>query len=209
MTLFVVPAFYSALDDGVAWVRARRRGGAAAKTAGAVLLPLLLLALSRRADAAPPAAPKPADGSPAAFVTSVYTIVASGAGDQGGQFFWLEAKDRAKGFSKSLAELWTKADRLQAKNGDGVGAIDWDPVTASQDPLVKSFTVKVERQDGKSATVAVTLVDPRGKRRVPADEVVRWDLVKEGGAWKVDDLRGTVDGSPWSVRASLKAYLAP
>ena len=75
--------------------------------------------------------------------------------------------------------------------------------------MVKSFTVKVEREDATSATVAVTLVDPRGRRAVPADEVVRWDLVKEGGAWKADDLRGSVDGGPWSVRESLKAYLAP
>ena len=112
-------------------------------------------------------------------------------------------------FSSALLDLWAKADELRDENGDGVGAIDWDPVTASQDPVVTSFTVKVERQDAKSATVAVTLVDPRGKRPVASDSVVRWDLVKEGGAWKVDDFRGSSAGRPWSVRKSLERYLEP
>ena len=173
MTLFVVPAFYSALDDAVARVRARRKGAAAAKAAGTVVLPLLLLALAPLAAAAPPPAPKSADGSPAAFVTSVYRVVASGKGDEGGQSLWLEAKARPRTFSNSLVALWAKADALQEKSGDGAGPIDWDPVTASQDPMVKSFTVKVEREDATSATVAVTLVDPHGRRPVAADEVVR------------------------------------
>ncbi len=39
MTLFVVPAFYSALDDGVSWARARRRQRAADRPAAAATAP--------------------------------------------------------------------------------------------------------------------------------------------------------------------------
>lgn len=172
-----------------------------------ILLLVLLPAFAPRLDAAPAPTPGPGDGGPAAFVTAVYRVVVSGDGDQGGQFFWLEPKVRPGRLSSGLLDLWARADELRDKDGDDLGPIDWDPVTASQDPVVKSFTVQVERQDARSATVAVTLVDPRGKRPAPSDAIVRWDLVKEGGAWKVDDLRGSAGGRPWSVRESLKRYL--
>jgi hypothetical protein len=31
--------------------------------------------------------------------------------------------------------------------------------------------------------------------------------VREAGAWKIGEIRGSVNGKPWSVRSSLKAYL--
>ena len=73
----------------------------------------------------------------------------------------------------------------------------------------KSFTVVVERQDANAATVAVTLVDPRGRRKVAADETVRLDFVREGARWAIDDVRGSVDGHSWSVKEILKSYLSP
>lgn len=152
-----------------------------------------------------PAPPQPA--GPEALVTDVYRRVVADGGEAGGQFFWGDPKERAKSFSRQLLDLWERAAELQARNDDGVGAVDWDPVTASQDPMVKSFSTKVERRDAASATIAVTLVDGRGRRAVAADEVVRWDLVQEAGAWKVGEIRGSVDGKPWSVRRSLEAYL--
>ncbi|MBK8599110.1 MAG: DUF3828 domain-containing protein [Holophagales bacterium] len=167
-------------------------------------LVVLLAGLSSLAAGAP-APPQPA--GPEALVTAVYRRIVADGGEAGGQFFWGDPKVRGKSFSRELLDLWERAAELQDKNDDGVGAVDWDPVTASQDPMVKSFTTKVERSDATSATVAVTLVDGRGRRAVAADEVVRWDLVRESGAWKVGDIRGSVDGKPWSVRASLKAYI--
>ena len=172
--------------------------------AGLVLLSAPLLARpSSAADAAKPAP------DPAAVARAIYAKVSAGDGERGGQFLWVDPKARPRTFSKGLCALWAKADAKQKADHDGLGPIDWDPFTASQDPKVKGCSVVVERQDAKAATVAVTLVDPRGRRTVVADETVRLDLVKEGDRWAVDDVRGTVDGSPWSVRAALKAYLAP
>jgi hypothetical protein len=33
--------------------------------------------------------------------------------------------------------------------------------------------------------------------------VLRYDLVRDGGHWKIDDIRGANDGKPWSMRAKL------
>lgn len=33
---------------------------------------------------------------------------------------------------------------------------------------------------------------------------VRYDLLRERGTWKIDDIRGTVDGKEWSIRKLLR-----
>jgi hypothetical protein len=40
-------------------------------------------------------------------------------------------------------------------------------------------------------------------RANPDDDVVRYDFVRDGGHWKIDDIRGATDGKPWSVRGLL------
>jgi hypothetical protein len=162
------------------------------------------LLLAPLAQAGPPAAAP----DPAGIAKAIYAKVSAGKGDGGGQFLWLEAKERTKTFSKALVALWAKADAKAGEEED-MGPIDWDPFTASQDPMVKSFTVVVEKQDAKAATVAVTIVDPRGRRKLEADEVVRLDFVREGARWAIDDVRGAVDGRAWSVKETLNACLAP
>lgn len=36
-----------------------------------------------------------------------------------------------------------------------------------------------------------------------ADMTIHYDFVLEAGQWKIDEIKGAVDGSPWSVRALL------
>lgn len=146
---------------------------------------------------------------PVAIADAIYAKVSAGDGDSGGQFLWVDPKVRPRRFSKALCELWLLADARRDANHEGLGAIGFDPFTASQDPVVKSFTLRSERQDGKAATVAVTLVDPRGRREIASDETVRLDFVRENGLWVIDDIRGTVGGRAWSVRESLRRYLEP
>jgi len=31
--------------------------------------------------------------------------------------------------------------------------------------------------------------------------------VREAGQWKIDDIKGSSDGEPWSIRAMLADYL--
>ena len=86
--------------------------------------------------------------------------------------------------------------------------MDFDPVTNSQDPDVKSFKVAAEKQEAGKATIAVTIESHQREARAnPADKTIRYDFVQEAGQWKIDDIKGAVDGSPWSVRALLAASL--
>ncbi|MFB9264572.1 DUF3828 domain-containing protein [Bradyrhizobium erythrophlei] len=158
----------------------------------------LLAPLARPAVAAPPAA-----ADPVAIVTAIYTRAAKGKGDGGGAFVIENKAAKAKYLSKSLVELWAKADAHTPK-GD-VGPIDFDPVTNSQEPDVKSFKVVAEKTEADKALIAVTITG-RTKRK-PADQVVRYDFVRDGIEWKIDDIRGASDGEPWSVRGMLTESL--
>jgi hypothetical protein len=145
------------------------------------------------------ALPAAAAEEPAALVVAIYQQVSAGKGTGGGQFVWLKPKDRPKRLSKSLVALWAKADAKTPKGEEG--PIGFDPVTNSQDSLVRSFAVTTERQDAASATVAVAL---KGQPKA-ATTVVRYDLVLENGQWKIDDIRGS-SGGEWSVRKILGGY---
>ena len=83
-----------------------------------------------------------------------------------------------------------------------MGPPGFDPVSNSQDPLVRAPKVAVEKQDDKSAIVAATFRSYNDK-----SITVRYDLVRERGAWKIDDIRGTVDGEEWSVRKMMRDFL--
>jgi uncharacterized protein DUF3828 len=144
----------------------------------------------------------PAADDPAGIITAIYTRVAKGKGDSGGNFVIDGKAARSKYLSNSLVALWAKAN-ARTRRGDG-GPVDFDPVTNSQDPDVKSFEVAAEKQGADKATVAVTIEShQRDARANAADKTIRYDFVHEAGQWKIDDIKGAVDGSPWSVRALL------
>jgi hypothetical protein len=134
---------------------------------------------------------------PAALITAIYKRAAAGKGDRGGQFVWLNAKSRPRWLTASLTRLWNETD-AKVQPGD-MGPPGFDPVSNSQDPMVRAPTVAIEKQDGKTATVAATF---RSHNRESV--TVRYDLVRERGAWKIDDIRGTTDGTEWSIRKLLR-----
>ena len=146
----------------------------------------------------------PAGGDPIAIVTAIYTRAAKGKGTDGGGFVYENKAAKAKYLSKSLIALWAKAD-AHTPNGD-VGPIDFDPVSNSQDPDIKSFKVNAEKLEADKATIAVTLTSAEAARK-PGDEVVRYELVREAGGWKIDDIKGKSDGEPWSIRDMLTTSL--
>jgi len=138
---------------------------------------------------------------PAAIVTGIYKKASAGKGESGGQFLWLKEKDRSRTMSKSLVALWAKAEKHE-KPGE-IGAIDFDPVTNSQDPHVRFFDVKTEKQDDTTATIAASF----GVHRSEPPMTVRYDFVREGYLWKIDNIRGEVEKTPWSVREMLTEFL--
>ncbi|QDL97524.1 DUF3828 domain-containing protein [Rhodopseudomonas palustris] len=171
-----------------------------------MLIRRFALALLAAASALPAAALAQAPAKtnatdPAALLTRLY---AAAAKDNAGGAFVNNAKERAKYLSKSLALLWTRAE---AKVPDGeIGPIDFDPVSNSQDPDIKSFAIKAQTQDDARATLAVALIGSQ-PRKVAADSVIRYELVRDGARWRIDDIRGSVEGQPWSVRQMLEASL--
>jgi len=144
-------------------------------------------------------------------IVAIYKKAAAGKGDSGGQFVWLEKKDRPRWLSKSLTALWN-AEEAKTPKGDQPPP-GFDPVSDSQDPLVRNVKVAVEKNDGKRATVAASFDSwPSGntvgqQRANPPERVtVRYDMVLERGRWKIDGIRGGTGDKPWSIRAILKHF---
>ena len=148
------------------------------------------------------APPSPSD--PVGIINAIYARAAKGKGDGGGAFIMENKAAKAKYFSKSLIELWAKADAHTPK-GD-VPPIDFDPVTNSQEPDVKSFKVVAEKLDADKALIAVT-ISGRMPRAKPSDNTIRYNFVREDGKWKIDDISGTIDGEAWSIRDMLSESL--
>jgi hypothetical protein len=158
---------------------------------------LLAAAMPRRVSASP--------ADPTGIVTAIYSRAAKGKGDGGGAFIIENKAAKARYLSKSLVALWAKADAHTPK-GD-VGPIDFDPVTNSQEPDVKSFKVATEKQEADKATLAVTIEGRNAPARKLADRTIRYEFVRDGAEWKIDDIKGASDGEPWSLRAMLAASL--
>jgi hypothetical protein len=162
---------------------------------------LVLIGLLLAAEAPHVRAEPASSDDPTAIINAIYARVAKGKGDGGGGFVVENKAAKAKYLSKSLIALWAKAD-AHTQKGD-VGPVDFDPVTNSQDPDVKSFKVETEKLDADKAQIAVTIDEHRQSREKPADKTVRYAFVREAAGWKIDDISGAVDGEPWSLRAIL------
>jgi hypothetical protein len=170
-------------------------------TRRSLVLTTLLLATSATLARAEPVA---AD-DPASIVSAIYARAAKGKGDGGGGFVIENQHAKAKYLSKSLIALWAKADAHTPK-GD-VGPVDFDPVTNSQEPDVKSFKVETEKLETDKALIAVSITGRNTPPRKAADRTIRYDFVREAAGWKIDDIKGSSDGEAWSIRAMLSDSL--
>jgi hypothetical protein len=141
---------------------------------------------------------------PVAILNAIYARAAKGKGDGGGAFIIESKAAKARYLSRSLVDLWARADANTPK-GD-VPPIDFDPVTNSQEPDVKSFKVEAEKLETDKAVIAVTITG-RMPRAKPSDNTIRYNFVREDGKWKIDDIAGTIDGEAWSIRNILSESL--
>jgi Protein of unknown function (DUF3828) len=150
------------------------------------------------------AAPPSPQNDPVGIINAIYTRVAKGKGDGGGGFVIENKAAKAKYLSKSLVDLWARADANTQKGDEG--PIDFDPVTNSQDADVKSFKVVTEKLEADKAVISVTITG-RTARSKPSDEIIRYNFVRDDGKWKIDDISGTLDGEAWSIRDILAESL--
>jgi len=108
------------------------------------------------------------------------------------------AKLRDKYLSKDLAAAVKKDIDESAKSGE-VGALDFDPVSDSQDPMIKDLKVAPMPVQGDKAQVEVSF-----NRGDPQRDVLLYDFVREGGQWHVFNIskRGSAEDA-WSLRDML------
>jgi hypothetical protein len=144
----------------------------------------------------------PSAGDPVAFINTIYARAMKAKG--GGAFVIEDRTAKEKYLSKSLFELWTKTDANTPKGE--VGPIDFDPVSNAQDADIKSFKVAAEKIETDKAVILAT-ISGRMPRAKSSDNLIRYNLVREDKTWKIDDISGTIDGEPWSVRDILNDSL--
>jgi hypothetical protein len=99
--------------------------------------------------------------------------------------------------SASLAALFARDELYQDEAGE-MGNLGADPFLSGQDGEVKSLKVSVtEKPANGRATVTAAF------RSFGQPVSVRFRMVEEGGAWKIDDIINRVDGKDYPVRTEL------
>jgi hypothetical protein len=137
---------------------------------------------------------------PTEIVTEIYRVAAGPKGDYSESAAFEDKQIRALYFSKSLRAAVIAMEMKSRKTEDVI--LDFDPITSSQDPSVKNLSITEESRTGSKVTVAAqfwySLED-----KVPI--IVRYDFIKEGPDWKLDEIRGKSDKEPmWSLRKIIK-----
>ncbi|MGA0600036.1 DUF3828 domain-containing protein [Caulobacter sp. KR2-114] len=148
--------------------------------------------------AAPAAGQDAADAK--AFLEGLYANYAKGASTDNNAFAPMD-KDAPRVFDKAMVDLLARDAKLNGP--DEVGFIDGDWLCDCQDYDKITATVTVQ---SATATAAKAVVDFK-----VFDQMHRnaFDLVKEGGAWRVHDVQdvGAKPPEP-SLRAGLEADIA-
>ena len=133
---------------------------------------------------------------PKDIVEQIYKISAGPNGKYEGNSAFFQDSVRKRWFSKSLLAAVVAADRKAKKSGD-IG-FDFDPVTNSQDPMVIGRKVSVEKSDAKGAVVLARFNS--GGTNV---NNIRYRFVREGEAWKLDDIAA----GDWTIRGVVKEIM--
>jgi hypothetical protein len=136
---------------------------------------------------------------PSDVVKRLYVFSAGKSGNWDVPSAYFDAAMRKAAFTKAFVAAITEEDDLL--NGD-LGAIDFDPISNSQDPIVVNLVVRDVETGPAKATVEAHF--RLGREATAPDSTVVYHLVQEGGQWRVDDIvPKTGDGADFSVRQAL------
>ena len=149
-----------------------------------------MVLLAAAAVAAPSATLAAGESSPADVTTTIYAIYAGPKGDY--QTGNLDDKRVVAYLSKSLRAALKAMDARSKKLNEPI--LDFDPVTDSQDPQVEKLAIAPK---GDAAAVATFFSGD-------VKHVVRYSFVREGDAWKVDDISGGAGDDKWDLRDVIK-----
>jgi len=142
--------------------------------------------------------PAAAADDPAAPIVAIYKRA---TGDRGGNFVFQTRADRARYFSRELATLWNRADARTAKGDQNPPG--FDPISNSQDPMIKDPRVEV-RQHGRNSAVVAASFASWGEP--PERITVIYQMRRERDHWVIDDIRGTTDGADWSIKKIMRDW---
>ncbi len=158
-----------------------------------------------RAEAGAPAGPSPVDVVKAIYKSAIKANAdleahpdAKTTGDYSDEAF------RAKYFSTALRKAADGMDAMFLKYHGEI--LDWDPILASNGfPDTRGLTVSALKSDAASALVVASFGAAKNKSSVA------YQFVREGGAWKVDDISsapGAKGTDVWSLRKIYDDTLA-
>jgi hypothetical protein len=137
--------------------------------------------------------------SPAALVAAIYRT-ASGIGGHYAHSISIVVDPRARAhYLSERLQGELKAMDARTPAGD-IPDLDFDPVTAGQDPDVRALTIAPERESAGQAAVRVQF-HRAGEANKPI--VLRYTLTRESGGWRVDDI-AEMGKSGWRLSAILK-----
>jgi hypothetical protein len=137
-----------------------------------------------------------AERTPADLVADIYRIAGGPLGDY--QTKGIDEKGVRQQFSRSLLKAMDAMNRRSKKTNEPI--LDFDPITDSQDPSVVDLKITPEPGDP-----ARPIIDASFDRGENARDVVRYAFVREGNAWKLDDISGGADDSKWDLREIITA----
>ena len=131
-------------------------------------------------------------GGPAALITEVYGVAKPSGHYQQPLAIFVEASLRERYLSKRLCAALADMDK-RTPAGD-VPNIDFDVVSDSQDPDVHDLKINTESESPEKAAVIADFKSHEDSERT----VLRYELVREDGAWKIDDVAAS-GKSHWRV----------
>jgi hypothetical protein len=86
---------------------------------------------------------------------------------------------------------------IDAEGADGVGAVDFDPIVASQDSDISKLAFGPPYFDGDKAVVVVTF----DNFTTPIS--LTYTLINEAHGWRVDDIENRAGEFPWVISKLL------
>jgi len=150
------------------------------------------------------ASPVAAADSPAAPIAAIYKAAYPVGHKDSPQTPFQDKALRRRYFTASFRAVAESIERREiASNGV---ILDADPILASNGPVDgDNPIVKLEQQEGDRARVKATFGSPKFRRSVI------YQLVKEDGSWRIDDITEIPTGKgveAWSVRKISEEDLA-
>ena len=129
---------------------------------------------------------------PAALITEVYGVAEPSGHYQQPLAIFVQASLRERYLSKRLCAALADMDK-RTPAGD-VPNIDFDVVSDSQDPDVHDLKITTASESAVKAVVVADFKSHKDSERT----ALRYELVQEDGAWKIDDVAAS-GKSHWRV----------